>query len=116
MNKFFSCAAKYLDIPSNSYLKNFTNLDNPPMDNPTVQIKYKYKSDPSIINIKENFGTSASFSFMESLYIEMDNELNKVNVKKSTTFKNIPTKLLKDTSDICCDTLLEIINKNIKKQ
>ena len=29
MNNFFSCAAKSLDIPSNSYLTNFTNLDDP---------------------------------------------------------------------------------------
>ena len=109
MNNFFSCATKSLDIPSNFYLTNFTNLDDL-----IDQIKYKYKSNPSIIKIKENFGTSESFSFMEISYTEMEHELSKVNVKKSTTFKNIPTKLLKDTSDICCDTLLEIINKNIK--
>ena len=92
MNNFFSYAEKSLDIPSNSYLINFTNLDDP-----IDQIKYKYKSHRSIIKIMENFGNSAQFSFMEISYTEMEHELNKANVKKFTTFKNIPTKSLKDT-------------------
>ena len=37
-----------------------------------------------------------------------------MDAKKSTTDKNIPIKHLKETSDICCDILTEIINNEIK--
>ena len=37
-----------------------------------------------------------------------------MDAKKSTMDKNIPIKHLKETSDICCDILSEIINNEIK--
>ena len=37
-----------------------------------------------------------------------------MDLKESTTDKNIPIKHLKETSEICCDILSGIINNEIK--
>ena len=46
---------------------------------------------------------------------EVENELKSLNAKKSNTFKNIPTKILKESIDICSSTLLRIINNEIQE-
>ena len=40
-------------------------------------------------------------------------ELKKLNTTKRDTFKNIPTKLLKLSNDICCEPLFNIMNNGI---
>ena len=45
--------------------------------------------------------------------MDIETEINKLNPKKSGTFKNIPTKHLIQTSDICSKTLLKIWNNEI---
>ena len=76
-------------------------------------IAERYNSTTSIIKIKETFDTS-QFSFKKISYSEIENEIKELNGKKATTFKNIPIKLLKETSDICCSALLKIINNEIE--
>ena len=44
--------------------------------------------------------------FTEVSLLDIETEINKLNPKKSGTFKNIPTKHLIQTSDICSKTLL----------
>ena len=46
---------------------------------------------------------------------EVENELKSLNAKKSNTFKNIPTKILKENIYICSSTLLRIINNEIQE-
>ena len=81
-------------------------------EDPIEQIIKKYQIHPSIIIIKEKLHTSP-FSFKQISHEELEREINNLNVKKSSTFQNIPTKLLKDTSDVFSDFLLKIINTEI---
>ena len=40
-------------------------------------------------------------------------EITKINHKKATTFKHIPTKVIKDTKDVCAPLLLKLVNYSI---
>ena len=40
--------------------------------------------------------------------------MNKLNIKKASTFKNIPPKILKQNSDICYPILLDLINDSFQ--
>ena len=45
---------------------------------------------------------------------EAENQIHKLDVKKATTFKNIPPKILKDNADIVCPILLDLVNASFK--
>ena len=107
MNNFFSNAVKSLNLQSDPYLLKETSI-NDPID----KIIDKYQTHPSVIRIKEKVNASL-FSFTEVSHEELEREINEMDAKKATTFQNIPTKLLKETSDILCQDLLNTINNDI---
>ena len=45
---------------------------------------------------------------------EVEDLTKKLNIKKGTTFKNIPPKILKENADICCPILKKIVNDTFK--
>ena len=45
------------------------------------------------------------FNFSKINIDKMENEIMKLNVKKATTYKNIPSKILKQNVDICTPIL-----------
>ena len=73
----------------------------------------KFKVHPSVLKIREKV-QHAPFSFEKVELSDVEREFQNLNVKKATTFNNIPTKVLKQNSDICCPILLNIINQNIE--
>ena len=108
LNTFFQSAVQKLEIKENSYLL----TDNSDVADPIDAIIKKFENHPSILTIKENVKPS-SFMFTELSLLDIETEINKLNPKKSGTFKNIPTKHLIQTSDICSKTLLKIWNNEI---
>ncbi len=50
------------------------------------------------------------FNFEHTDISDIDVELKKLNAKKSTTFNNIPAKILKETSDISAPYITSILN------
>ena len=50
------------------------------------------------------------FSFKEVSISEIEEELKELNSNKATTFGNIPTKILKQSSKSCSDTLQKLFN------
>ena len=72
----------------------------------------KYQFHPSILEIKKSINRKKKFSFKQTNLSEVENELKSLNAKKSNTFKNIPTKILKENIDICSST---IINNEIQE-
>ena len=50
------------------------------------------------------------FNFESIKLKEVEDQFKKLNVKKATTFKNIPSKVLKQNADICIPILSDIIN------
>ena len=72
----------------------------------------EFTSHPSILKINEMVDPT-DFSFMEVDIKDIEREIAKLNPKKATTFKNIPTKLIKDTKDICAPLLHKLVNSSI---
>ena len=94
-NICFGDAVHKLDIQENVYLLNQTNSTNDPVESAIET----YDSQPSILKIKEKVTVSV-FNFKDACLEDVEKELKSLNTKKATTFKNIPSKLLKQQSDI----------------
>ena len=62
------------------------------------------------LGIKEN---QYIFTFSSITVEEILSEISSLDSKKAGTFKNIPTKHLKETSDICSEYLLNVWNNEI---
>ena len=54
------------------------------------------------------------FHFDNVTIEEMKTEISKLNPSKETTFKKIPSKVLKGSSDICAESLQIIYNDSIE--
>ena len=55
----------------------------------------KFKTHPSVLIFKDKFSQGIKFSFTEVSQSETEKEIKNLNVKKATTHKNIPPKVLK---------------------
>ena len=110
-NSFFVNAVKSLNIVENTDLLTSTEGIT---DEIEIALK-KYEFHPSILQIKKSINSLdiSKFSFTPSNLSEIETELNSLNAKKSSTYKNIPTKILKENTEICSSTLLRIINNEI---
>ena len=60
--------------------------------------------------IKQNFENVDHFLFKEVSISEIEKELSELNSNEATLFGNIPTKILKQSSKSCSDTLQKLIN------
>ena len=110
LNKFFQNTVNSLELNENKFLLTDTEDLDDPVD---IAIK-KFQTQPSILNIKENI-ESSMFSFNEVDLSDIEMELKNLNSKKASTFKNITSKQLKQTADICSESLLNIWNDEIVK-
>ena len=111
LNNFFQNTVNSLELNENKFLLTDTEDLDDPVD---IAIK-KFETHPSILNIKENI-ESSMFSFNEVDLSDIEMELKNLNSKKASTFKNITSKQLKQTADICsCESLLNIWNDEIVK-
>ena len=56
---------------------------------------------------------SKRFFFHNVTLSDIENELQKLNTKKSSTLNNIPTNILKSYADLCSGTLHNIFNESL---
>ena len=110
-NYFVINAVKSLDIVENTDL--LSNTDGITDDIEIILKKYQFHL--GVLEIKKNINRKNTFSFKQTNLSELENELKSLNAKKSNTFKNIPTKILKENIDICSSILLRIINNEIQE-
>ena len=54
------------------------------------------------------------FSFKEFSITEIEKELREINSNKATAFDNTPTKILKQSSKCCSDTLQKLFNDALR--
>ena len=108
-SNFFQSIVSNLKIGCDlNYLSNTNNVTDP------IDIAIdKFKNHPSINLIKENTSIVSSFNFTKIKLADIEKEILNLDRKKNGTFKNIPTKILKETSSICSETLLQIWNEQI---
>ena len=100
---------KSLNIAENNYILSKTGESTDPVD---IAIN-KFQQHPSILAIKENVIFKDMFNFSSVTLEELLREISSLDSNKVGTFKNIPTKLLKETSDICGKNLLNVWNNEI---
>ena len=74
-----------------------------------MALKILFILHQSILAIKENVLTP-DFWFNNVTLKDIENEISNLNSSKQGTFNNIPTKCLKESSDICSKYLLNIWN------
>ena len=79
---------------------------------PIDSIIKKFQFHPSILKINEKV-KPVIFKFSEVELGEVEKQIGKLNPRKATTSNNIPTKLLKENSDICSTVLHKLINTSI---
>ena len=112
MNQYFSTAVNSLDITENrSLLTETENLDNPV----EIAIK-KLENHPSVFSIKETININELFQFSEITSQEILYETNNLDNKKVASYKNIPTKILKESSKMGNVYLTKIWNEQVIMQ
>ena len=109
---FFEDAVRSLNVePDEYYLRDTENLSNPVV----IAIR-KFENHPSVQAIKQNISVNKDFYFSNTEVSDILKETTALNNKKNGTFGNIPTKLLKEVSDICAPALNDIWNNEIITQ
>ena len=84
-------------------------------EDPIDVIIKKYENHPSVLAIKKKVKIpKQKFSFLRTNFSDIEEEIKSLNVKKSSTFKNIPVKYLKLTYDICSPKLNTIWHNAIE--
>ena len=93
---FFEDAVRSLNVDPDEYYQSDTeNLSNP------VKIAIrKFENHPSVQAIKQNISVNKDFYFSNTEVSDILKETTALNNEKNGTFGNIPTKLLKEVSDI----------------
>ena len=67
----------------------------------------KYKHHPSILLINNKLSSPEKFPFNRTNNSDMDKEIRLLNIKKATTLKNIPLKVLKSSAHSCSETFVQ---------
>ena len=100
---FSEDAVRSLNVkPDDYYLSDTENLSDP------VEIAIrKFENHPSVQTIKQNISVNQDFYFSNTEVRDILKETTALNNKKNGTFGNIPTKLLKEVSDICAPPLYD---------
>ena len=108
LNSFFENAVKTLDISENTPL---LNISSEKIDDPIDRLLEKFASHPSILKIRKMV-TDEHFSFSEVDLVDVEKELLQLNAKKAHTQNDIPTKPLKETTDVCGPVLHYLVNQS----
>ena len=106
LNTFFSNIVQNLDIQQN-------NVDDPICENindPLLKAIVRYRNHASIVAIKKFCNSKSHFSFKNVQMEEILKELNNRNINKATQNTDIPTKIIKENSDIFGDFVVSNLN------
>ena len=71
----------------------------------------KFKTHPRVLIIKDKIFQGNKFSFTKVSQSEVEKEIKNLNVKKATTHKNIPPKVLKTSAMVTAETLQNFFNE-----
>ena len=109
LSNFFENAVDDLEIKEHQSDVNLDITSTDPIDSAIM----KYQNHPSIIMINENMSFESRFKFKVVNENDIQCEILNLNSKKSGTFGNIPTKILKDSSEVCNVILQNIWNSEL---
>ena len=72
------------------------------------------KKHPSILAIRTKCNRNGAFSFKEVSFKEIETEIRLLKLNKASQYSDIPTKIIKENSDIFSNFICESINNSIK--
>ena len=104
------------NIVKNIKISQYSDFD-PVIDNvkdPTLKAILKYKKHPSILAIKTKSNRNGIFSFRAVRFKEIEREIRLLKLNKASQYSDIPTKTIKENSDIFSNFIYESINNSIK--
>ena len=101
LNNFFKNATKSLQINENPYIIDEKSY----VTDPIMKTINKYKHHLCILVINSKLSSLESFSFNKISNFDMEKEMKLLNIKKVTTIKNVPLKVLKSSVHSCSETL-----------
>ena len=110
LNNFFQSATKTLNLSENSSSVDSSSSITDPVDKATNT----YKNHPSILLINQKLENVNHFSFKEVFVSKTEKESRELNSNKATTFGNLPTKILKQSSKSCSDTSKKLFNDALR--
>ena len=99
LNKLFSHIANDLQISKYSKYESFIGN----IEDQTLRAILKYKHNPSIIAIQNNFNSGDACYFTELKQEEIQKQIYKLNNNKASQHFGIPTEIIKFNSDIFRD-------------
>ena len=106
LNDYFVSITDSLDLTENSEVIPSTEGVSDPIDRAII----KYSNHPSIRKIRSFAQNDNFFKFQKVSLEQMHTEIGRLDPKKATTFKNIPARVLKSSSEICSESLQLIFN------
>ena len=74
----------------------------------------KFRNHPSIIKIKEKVHTNIKFSFTVNTLNKIEGKIKEMNASKPTPINTIPSKILRDNSDIISKYIFNFYKECIK--
>ena len=95
-NYFFGNIVKNLNI--SQYFDLDFVIEN--IKDPTLKAILKYKKHPSILAIRNKCNRNGIFSFREVSFKEIETEIRLLKLNKASQNSDIPTKIIKENSDI----------------
>lgn len=104
LNSFF-CNIKNLSIPQYNETESLSQK----IGDSLMKTVLKYRSHPRINLIKENGNSNLCSSFYQIERDEIIKEINNLKRNKATQSTDIPTKLIKENSDIFVNLILETV-------
>ena len=108
LNTFFTNAVSKLNIPK--YEDGDSLAGN--ISDKTIKAIVKYRNHPSIVAIRHKC-KSSSFSFTRVQTEDIMKEINNLNNTKASLDTDIPTKIIKENSDIFVDFLKNSFNNSV---
>ena len=109
LNDFFSTIIQNLKVLQ--YKEQYPVSDS--ISDPVMRVIVKYSGHPSIIAIKENCISSTPFNCLYVGQKDILKRTKRVEENEVTQNTDIPTKLIKENSDIFADFILENLNDSI---
>ena len=73
----------------------------------------KFENHPSILSINGNVNVEQPCQFSEIISEGVLSEINNLDSKRAGSYKNIPSKILKETSKISSERLAKIWNEQV---
>ena len=112
LKQYFSILVNSLGIIENKSL--LTETGN--LEDPVEIVIEEFENYPRVLSVKESITINELFQFSELTSEEISSEIKNLDNKKVGSYKNNPTKILQELSEISCEYQTKIWNGQVIMQ